>query len=79
MDGIHVPGLIWSGIMGVSQQTALAHMEEEKAFIASTFVIISLPVSKRLKKRRISKKRRHSVKKVNAKANADWSIRKNKC
>ena len=74
MENIRIPGINWYGPTGVSPQTAMANMEEEKTFMGPAFVIISLPVSRRLKKRKICRRRRHNVKRVNAKENAGLAV-----
>jgi len=75
MDNIRFPGLIWGGGAGaVSPEQAMANMEEEKTFMGPSLVVISLPVPKRLKKRRVSRRARFKIKRVNAKLNADLSV-----
>ncbi len=78
MVSLNFSDLALSQSMEVSLQKAMANMEEEKTFMAPSFVVISLPTQKKLKKRRVRSHYYRKIKKIAAKSSAGFSTRKNK-
>ena len=58
----------------VSPQKAAADMEEEKTFFMSRFIALSLAPTVRIMQRKISKKKKRSIKPVAAKINIELGL-----
>ena len=59
--------------LNLSPEQIIHNMEEEKSFFAPSFVVISLPAYRQLKKRKIKRKTRNSVRKISEKEGANMS------
>lgn len=73
MDGIRFPLINGQFLLNISPEQAMANMEEEKSFFASSFIVISLPICKQLKKRTVKRKKSNYIKRVSGKSNVNTS------
>lgn len=78
MDDFRFPQVNRQFFLSISPEQAIANMEEEKSFMAPSFVIISLPVCKQLKKRKIKRKKRSYIERITGKSSANMSYLQHK-